>query len=133
DGFDRLTKVAGITATGCPTAATTTYAYDGLDRQRSHNEGSGATVLHYDGLSSNASDETSTAGIDTVYGLTPHGLRRGLTVETAKAPTTEYLVDNGTGDITTTSTTAAAVKCTARFDPFGNPVGAQSGTNSPCA
>jgi RHS repeat-associated protein len=135
DGFDRLTKIVASGTSGCPAAATTTYAYDGLDRQRNHNEGAGAATLHYDGLSRMVSDETSpgTSGIDTVYALTPQGERKGLTVETSTSPKTEYLSDDGTSNVTTPTSTTGAVNCTARFDPFANPVGAQGGANAPCS
>src|SRR5207249_1893527 len=120
-------------AGACPAASLTptTYAYDGLDRQRAHGEGAGATAVHYDGLSSVASVETApTTGVDTVYELSPHGTRKALVVETPVNPTTQYLTDDGHGDITTATDATGAVKCTARLDPFGGPIRGQSSANA---
>src|SRR5439155_740226 len=109
------------------------FAYDAFDRQRSHTEPTGTTSIHYDGLGQNIAIETApTTGIDTAYELSPSGLPKADKVNTAIAPTIEYLTSDGFGDISTVSTTSASIKCTARFDPFGGPLSLQA-TDNPCS
>src|SRR6266851_4376779 len=56
DGYDRLFRATALTDVGC-NSPTISYAYEGLDRQRAHSEGSGTTFMEYDGLSSTISAE----------------------------------------------------------------------------
>lgn len=122
DGFDRL--VSSSTAGTCGSGANGAYTYDGLDRQRSHQEGgSAATPLHYDGLSSSVVVESPAAG-DITYELAADGNRRAV----AQATTLQYLDDDGFGNTTTVTGVGGSVACTARFDPFGNTRNAQGTT-----
>jgi RHS repeat-associated protein/uncharacterized repeat protein (TIGR01451 family) len=129
DGFDRQAGAAAGSSS-CPTStASTTYAYDGLGRQRSHTEGLTTTTLHEDGLGAQVTMETA-AAVDTVYGLTPNGSPTAVSREAAPV-TTQFLVDDGFGNVSTATTATQTVACAARFDPFGTPLGAQSSSN-PC-
>ncbi|MBV9100382.1 MAG: hypothetical protein JO198_04980 [Candidatus Dormibacteraeota bacterium] len=131
DGFDRLTSAtkASSPAAGCVANATATYTHDGLDRQISHNEGSGATTLHYQGLSRFVAMETSSAGANTVFELDPSGQPRGLTQPSS--PTIQYLTTDGFGNVSTLSDTSKAAVCMLRYDPFGGVRKSLSATN-PC-
>ncbi|HJQ86120.1 MAG TPA: RHS repeat-associated core domain-containing protein, partial [Propionibacteriaceae bacterium] len=130
DGFDRLTQVAEHSGSGCPTPdAPVTYLYDALDRQRSRTQSSQTTALHYDGLGQGTTIETS-ASVDTFYAIGPTGTPKALRVDSA-SPTIEFLAHDGHGNITTITTAAASVKCTLRYDPFGNPVAPQG--DNPCS
>jgi len=124
DGFDRLTS---STAAGpCGAGASAGYTYDGLDRQRSHQEGTAATTpLHYDGMGQSVVIESPTLG-DISYELAADGSRRGV----AQGATIQYLADDGFGNITTATGVGGTVVCTARFDPFGNPRNPQGTTAS---
>ena len=128
DGFDRLTTATAQTASGCPTTtATASYTYDGLDRQRSHNEGAGATALHYDGQSTTVAVEVPPTGSENDYGLTAAGQHRAV----ATGSVTQFLTDDGHGNIAATTSVGQSVSCTVRYDPFGNPISPQ-GTANPC-
>jgi RHS repeat-associated protein len=139
DGFDRTTSATETppVPSSCPignnqTPLSALYSYDGLDRQRSHTDAtSGLSTVHYDGLAPTVAIETPTSGVDDVYELTPHGKPRAVTVTTPLSPSTQYLTDDGQGNISTATTSSAAVQCTARFDSFGNAVKAQ-GQSNPC-
>ena len=125
DGFNRLTQYQSSGAAGCPAATTKTYAYDGLDRQRS----SGSTTVHFAGLGPSVAAETNGA-TDTAYLLDPDGRATGAAVENG-SPAPQYLTDDGHGNIATTTNASQAVVCTTRFDPYGTPIGAASASN-PC-
>jgi RHS repeat-associated protein len=127
DGFDRLTTVTP--KPGCTGATAATYTYDALDRQYTHSDGGSTAWLHYDGLTPNVAIETSNAGVDTTYELGPTGQRRGFTVRDGSA--SQYLTDDGKGNISTVTASSQAVACTVRLDPFGTPIGAAGATN-PC-
>lgn len=120
DGFDRLAQVSA--ASNCPAAATTTYAYDGLDRQRSRVEGSTTMSMHYDGLSDQIAIEAE-GGVDTAYVLDATGTAKA-TKKLTSTPTTNYLTTDGTGTVATATNPAGLVRCTARFDPYGTPLDA---------
>jgi RHS repeat-associated protein len=129
DGFDRLTQATQQTATGCPTPqGSASYLYDALDRQRSRTQDGETTLVHHDGLSQGIATETS-AGTDTFYAIGPTGTPKGLRVNNA-SPVIEHLAHDGHGNVTTVTTSAASVKCTLRYDPYGTPVSPQ-GAN-PC-
>src|SRR5207248_4137272 len=77
DGFDRtgtMTKTAGATCSG---TGTVSYAYDGLDRQRSHTEGTSTTSMRYDGLTGNPVIESSATNGTPTYQRSPHGHKLG--------------------------------------------------------
>jgi len=137
DGFDRLTGASpgGSAPAGCglgsPLPPSTTYSYDGLDRQVAHNEGSGATQLHYDGLSSSVAVETPSSGADIAYELDPAGHHKALTQEAA-SPVTQFLSTDGQGNVTTATSTSQSVLCTVRIDAFGTPLSAL-GRGNPCS
>lgn len=133
DGFDRMTRSAGQAAQACPTPVTKDYAYDGLDRQRSHKKLTdlGPTVIHYDGLGQSVAMETAPTGIDTVFELDASGKAKASKVNTVVAPKVEYLADDGYGNVTTVTSSSAAVDCTVRYDPFGN-ANAPQASDNPC-
>jgi RHS repeat-associated protein len=128
DGFDRVSSVTPVSNCGSGTASAS-YKYDGLDRQVSHTEGSSTTSIHYQGLSPAVAMETSSGGTNTVYELSPTSQPRGLTQETG-TPTTQYLTDDGFGNVAAVTGTTQAVACAVRYDPFGGAVGG-TGSN-PC-
>ncbi|MDP9324929.1 MAG: hypothetical protein M3O87_00135 [Candidatus Dormibacteraeota bacterium] len=68
--------------------------------------------------------------IDTAYELDPAGRAKAVSVRPWAPTAQQYLVDDGQGDVATTTTTSQAVACTARFDPWGNPTGGQSTSNT---
>lgn len=120
DPFDRLAQVsAGAACAGTPT---TTYAYDALDRQRSRVEGTVSTAFHYDGAGSDVAVSVE-AGVDTAYVLDAGGEAK-LAKKLTPTPTTNYLVADGQGNTATATNPSGAVRCTARFDPYGAPLDA---------
>jgi RHS repeat-associated protein len=146
DGFDRLTTTAGDpNVLRCATAPTTRYAYDGLDRQRQRTETSVTapavtTALHYDGLSTAVASEAvgGLAGTTRGFTLTPGGAAVSVTSSggALTSPTSSYLLDDGTGTITTitgdqpSSTASGFTTCTARFDPWGTPTTGTGATST---
>jgi YD repeat-containing protein len=152
DGFDRLASTAGdANVLRCATAPATRYAYDGLDRQRQRTETSVtapavSTALHYDGLSTAVASEAVDGLADTTraFTLTPGGAAVSVTSSggALSSPTSSYLLDDGTGTITTitgdqpSSTASGFTTCTARFHPWGTPTtgtGATSTETGTCA
>ncbi len=135
DGYDRLLRATVPTDVGC-NSPTISYAYEGLDRQRAHNEGSGSTYLEYDGLSTTISAEfpyNSPSGAGTVYALA--GSRRTAVGSYAsggvQSSTINYLADDGMGNISTAVTTGGSMACTAWSDAWGVPMSPLSSSN-PC-
>jgi RHS repeat-associated protein len=126
DGFDRVTSVTPTGAGGCASTPATSYTYDGLDRQRT----ASSIALHYDGLSSLVSVETK-AGTDTAYELSPSGLASAVAVQTPSPGPAQFLNDDGQGNITTITSAGGALDCSVRYDPWGQPLAAQSAQN-PC-
>jgi RHS repeat-associated protein/uncharacterized repeat protein (TIGR01451 family) len=134
DGFDRLKQANPIANNPC-TQTAARYTYDALDRQRERTDDYlGAnpvtTRANYDGFGDGTVAETPTAAGSnpTLFELSPDGsplaYRSGTEIQ--------FLTGNGQGDITTLTsdtTTANAVACTARFDPFG--IAQQAGA-TPC-
>src|SRR2546423_3065236 len=84
DGHDRMTG-----------AGTSSYQYDALDRQRNAN----GTAIQYDGFSQNPAIET-VSGSDRIYALDPYGMPKAL----QNGATSEYLTDDGHGNIAAAST-----------------------------
>ena len=136
DGFDRVT--GSSPAVTCAQEATS-YRYDGLDRQRERSRTPVAagptltTAISYGGLTNSVALEGQTAPPVTVLSTaTPDG--RPLAASGAGGPaTTQYLSDDGSGNVTTITDPAASVACTARLDPFGNAEGAISAQDSTTA
>jgi RHS repeat-associated protein/uncharacterized repeat protein (TIGR01451 family) len=131
DGFDRMDQVsAGANCAGAPT---TTYTYDGLDRQRGRVEAGVGTSFGYDGLGSDVAVSVE-GGIDTAYAFGPGGFPQAAKKFTA-TPSVQQFTSDGTGNIATVTGTAGGLVCTARFDPYGTPLdstgGELSGAN-PC-
>lgn len=128
DGFDRLTSSAGSSGAGCQTAAAT-YTYDVLDRQTTRTEsGTGAlnvgtTTFGYDGLSSATTSEALPGGSTTRYTTTPN--RMPLAAATTSG-TTQYLSDDGHGNVTATTSVTGALACSLRYDPWGGALDAIS-------
>lgn len=142
DGYDRTTAAyaaTGTTCAGAPVAGTSpgvTYTYDPLDRQNSRtatpgvaDATSGTTTIGYDGTSNRQSTETTTTG-------TTSWVLDGTNTPTADVtPTaTNYLLDDGHGNITSETTAAGALSCLVRYDPFGNNLNTNStmAPGSPC-
>jgi RHS repeat-associated protein len=135
DGYDRLFRATAVTDVGC-NSPTISYAYEGLDRQRAHSEGSGTTFMEYDGLSSTISAEYlggGPSGAGTVYALA--GSRRTAVGTYAsggvQASSINYLADDGIGNISTAVTTGGSMACTAWSDAWGVPMSPLSSSN-PC-
>jgi len=125
DGFYRLTQYQSSGGPACPAAATKSYAYDGLDRQRS----SGTMAIHFAGLGSAVALETN-GGTDTAYELDPAGRAKAVATENG-SPAPQYLGSDGHGNVTALTSATQAVSCTVRFDPYGTPVSPGSVAN-PC-
>jgi RHS repeat-associated protein len=135
DGYDRLFRATTVTDVGC-NSPTISYAYEGLDRQRAHSEGSGTTFIEYEGLSSTISEEYlggSPSGSGTVYALA--GSRRTAVGSYAsggvQSSSINYLADDGMGNISTAVTTGGSMACTAWSDAWGMPMSAITSSN-PC-
>ena len=140
DPFDRLQQTS--TTSGCGDVGTSTsYTYDGLDRQRSHSDpgSTGPISLHYDGFSQTLSVEIQHlapgSDLNTDYQLDPSGTPEEVNAQQAVGnPKTQFLLTDGQGNIVTGISTAAssAAACSVRLDPYGNVQGGTSQTN-PCA
>ncbi|HWL34656.1 MAG TPA: RHS repeat-associated core domain-containing protein [Frankiaceae bacterium] len=123
DGLDRLKQVTPRTGvTGC-SAQTSTYAYDGLDRQVSQVSGGTTTALHYVGFGT-APDRTVKGTSVVDFALDAAGQAVGV----EDGSTTQYLVDNGQGSIGAVLSSTAAVVCQTAYDAFGATVGAAGAT-----
>jgi RHS repeat-associated protein len=140
DPFDRLAGtqastvltnpdvLAGSGGAGCATVAATSYAYDGLDRQRTRTFTpplglAQTTTLHYDGLGDQVTAQQRSGGdapASTAYVLDADGAAKAVATRQPD-PVVHYLTADGQGSVTTAVTAAGAVACTARFDPFGTP------------
>ena len=128
DGFDRLTAVnAPASVTGCPARGSVTYTYDGLDRQHTRSQttssGSGAvstsTVRHgYDGWTGTVTQESATGSVPGTVDYTLDATGTPATAE--QNGTREFLAGDGTGSTGLATTTGGAVRCTARYDAYGN-------------
>ena len=133
DGFNRLNQITeALQLQTCQHPATAkSFAYDGLDRQISHNEastltgGASTTTVHFDGLGTAIAAETNSSSTDTTYELTAHDQPRAVT----QGSNTTYLTDDGQGNISTLIS-GPTVTCTVRYDPFGVPL-VTPGTNTP--
>jgi RHS repeat-associated protein/uncharacterized repeat protein (TIGR01451 family) len=135
DSFDRLAQTTnGAVNQHCGDTSTTTYTYDGLDRQRSHTDpgSTGPAALHYDGLAQTVSVEIApTTNLATDYQLDPGSTPKEVNAQAVVGnPTTQFLYTDGQGNITTGINGSAAVGCTVRFDPYGTPEGGSNA--SPC-
>ena len=131
DGFSRLTSYSPNTSTaGCSTtAAAASYSYDGLDRVRS---GGGAPSIDYDGLSASQAVETSTAhgGYTGLYELSPNG--QPLAITSQAAGSTQYLIDDGQGNVSDVMSSSQSAVCAVRYDAYGASIAGQSIAN-PCS
>lgn len=125
DGFYRLSQYQSAGGSNCPSVPSTSLAYDGLDRQRQ----SGATAVHFVGLTSTIAAET-TAGVDTAYEVTTSGQPMAVALENG-SPAPQYLAEDGHGNVAGATTVGQGIACTVRFDPYGEPVAPASSTN-PC-
>lgn len=135
DDFDRVAKVELTAATvlakpECGKAATTTYAYDGLDRQRTvavtaadPATRNGTTRNIFDGLTSTLvgqKDATTGDGSapEVLYQLDPFGEAVGFEQTGAGASKT-FLDTDGRGNVTDLVTVGGTVSCNTRYDAFG--------------
>ncbi|HEV8624826.1 MAG TPA: RHS repeat-associated core domain-containing protein [Acidimicrobiia bacterium] len=130
DGFDRLVIVSNTTSS-CATTTPITYLYDGLDRQRSRTVASATIGFHYDGWADPVTVEMPSGSSDAAYVLDQGDQQKAVATQGILG-TTEYLTDDGQGNITTATSTAAVTGCTARFDPFGAAINPLSASN-PCS
>lgn len=135
DGFDRLQRTKGQTATGCPTPVDVSYNYDPLGRQVWRSQTGGlnptSTLLYYDGLSDKVAETFSSASDNTDRALGPQGETKLVAHELSSTITKHFLADDGQGNISLATTTSGTVACTARFDPFGSPASPLTSEN-PC-
>jgi len=130
DGFDRNTGYTPAPPTvppgiECQGKSAASFAYDGLDRQRRGTGPTGAAVtLHHDGLSDQVVARRTEGALTVEYLRDPRGRPKAVA---ASDGVVELLADDGTDNITTVTRNDAAgmPSCTARFDPFGQPVDAQ--------
>ena len=130
DGFDRLTVSVQSTSVNCasPAASASLYTYDGLDRQISHRDpnASGATAVHYEGLSSSPVFESIFGKAETVYAVDPMGHDTALQAE-GSSTSTQYLVTDGFGNVgAVEGATPSSPVCGERYDPFGTVMAAGS-------
>ncbi len=141
DDFDRVSKVeVGLLHStdedcGKPDQRVTTYAYDGLDRQRSSavtgSTKSGANVTTksiFDGLTTNTVGQTdAVSGARTspeiMYQLDPSGEAMGYEQTGDSNAHKAFLDTDGQGNVTTLVTTAGANACSVHYDPFGSGTG----------
>ncbi|MGH7686016.1 MAG: RHS repeat-associated core domain-containing protein, partial [Candidatus Dormibacteria bacterium] len=122
DVFGRMSAALQSAAVNCasPSGATSLYAYDGLNRQISHRDpnASGATGLHYDGLSKTGVLEDMTGQSEVAYALTPSGTHAGL-MSAGTGSSTQYLVPDGSGNVSAVFGSATSPACAQLYDPFG--------------
>lgn len=109
DPFDRMTNAKADA--GCPSAETAIYGYDPLDRLNSRPDNPGFDK--FDGLS----DTITQDGNRSSYVLGPAGEPLAL----KNGTTTQFLSDDGQGNVSLIADASGALACTARFDPFGAP------------
>lgn len=120
DVFDRRISVAPQSAAGCPTFAPGTYAYDALDREKT--DPAQSSPDFYDGLE----PTTISEGGGTQYVLGPDE----MPLQTLASSSTQFLSEDGHSNISVLTSTTGAIACTARFDPFGEPI--SPGSDPPC-
>ena len=123
DVFGRMSDElqSGSVNCGSPSAATSKYTYDGLDRQISHRDpnASGATAVHYDGTSTRlVTEDISGQSQETLYALSPTGKPLGLMYE-GNAGSTQYLVQDGSGQTSAVFGSGTTPTCGELYDPFG--------------
>ena len=137
DGFDRLkslSPMASPTATGCSAnAATVSYGYDGLDRQRTKTItppapttlGPKTTSFSYDGLTAQTIKQVDSGDSPKParnFTLGADGAPKAVTAKDSTGlDATEFLQTDGHGNIAATLKDGAGVSCTVRYDPFGTP------------
>ncbi|MEV5000148.1 Kelch repeat-containing protein [Nocardioides sp. LML1-1-1.1] len=140
DAFDRVEKQVLTSGTLCGTKSrTTSYAYDGLDRQRATTvsgagDANGTMRNTYDGLSTTVVGQLDAVNgtlnkPDLTYQLDAAGAAVAFE-QTGAGPTKSFLDTDGRGNVTAVVSTAQTIDCAARFDPFGNAVDAQTGADS---
>jgi RHS repeat-associated protein len=140
-------------AKGALGGATTTYTYDGLDRQRSIRvtggsdpagpigDPNGTTHNTYEGMSSVLTGQagavdTNYGRSNVLYGLNAAGQATTLTQTTGSSSTSSYLLTDGQGNTTTLLTsdgTTDDTACVATYDPFGTPQLPKNATTNTCA
>ncbi|WP_436698720.1 Kelch repeat-containing protein [Nocardioides sp. BYT-33-1] len=153
DAFDRVEKQVASGSTDCGSnGRTTTYDYDGLDRQRIVTVSSAAkpaanraTRSVFDGLSTSLVGQVGAVngdndGPSVLYQLDPGGAQTAYAQSgpggASTGGSTAFLDTDGRGDVTavtsfTTGSGAHALACAVRYDPFGTPVdAAPSGPSS---
>lgn len=138
DDFDRTRVVEAYDGDddACGDGAetrTTTYSYDGLDRQRSSQVtgsaigGANATTTSvFDGLTNSLVGQIDAVNgnhstPDVLYQLDNAGTQVAAEQSGAGSGKT-YLDTDGHDNVTTIVTTGDAVACAVMFDPFGNPL-----------
>jgi RHS repeat-associated protein len=145
DAFDRIKTQDQSGAQRCGDGGrSTTYTYDGLDRQRSMavtgDSVAAANVTTrnvYDGMTTTMVGQTdavngANSAPDIVYQLGADG--QAMAYEQSGAGAGKAFLDtDGRGNVTTVVGTDDAVQCAAPLDPFGNPVNpAATGGNDVC-
>lgn len=146
DAFDRIKTQdqSGAQRCGSDGGRSTTYTYDGLDRQRSMavtgDSVAAANITTrnvYDGMTTTMVGQTdavngANSAPDIVYQLGADG--QAMAYEQSGAGAGKAFLDtDGRGNVTTVVGTDDAVQCAAPLDPFGNPVNpATTGGNDVC-
>lgn len=122
---------------------TTTYSYDGLDRQRtstvSGSSKSGANITTtslFDGLTTTLAGQIDAVNgartaPDLLYQLDPSGTAVGYQ-QFGSSPARTHLGTDGQGNVVNVVTTGNTTACTSMFDPFGGPIDPADNSNDVC-
>ncbi len=142
DAFDRTEKQVTSGSASCGNdSRTTRYTYDGLDRQRSmqvtgsSKAGANRTTRSiYDGLGTEMVGQTEAvngdrSGPTVLYQLDSGGTAVGYE-QTGAGAGKAFLDHDGNGNVTSVVSTGHSLVCGARYDPFGTPVEAATGTET---
>ena len=145
DAFDRMKTQDRFDKEKCGDEGgrSTTYTYDGLDRQRSAavtgdsvSDANITTRSVFDGLTTTVVGQTdavngANSAPDVLYQLDAEG--KAMAYEQSGAGSGKAFLDtDGRGNVTTVVGTNDSVQCAAVLDPFGNPVDAAASGNDVC-
>jgi RHS repeat-associated protein len=144
DNFDRISEIITSSAVECGgEAKTTSYAYDGLDRQRHidiDHDGSTSddvtTRNAFDGLSATLIGQIdavngATSRPDLLYQLDPWGDQIGYTQTGGGAGAGNVFLDtDGHGNVTHLTASTGGNACEVIYDPWGSPHNPATSTNA---
>ncbi len=147
DGFDRMISnyvISGRSTSFCgptPTDSTSTsYAYDALDRQGQHSDGTGWWWMHFANTGSEAAvlsvPATGTGEHDRVLTIDDSGTPSWVTDVWQQDPSTEVvgtqqgLTSDGRGNLGDVTNEDGSNTCDLLYDVYGTALFGQSATNS---